>query len=161
MSAPVSFLFGRNAHHVARLNDVDSNVGVSPLDSQGATEMTNSGLGSVVGSLGLRDIDNSTTHAANEDDATGSLALHEVTGDSSGEEVSAVDVDSPELSDAVDGVLDGVKVLCEAGRGDKVVNLSVGANHIRKNGFDRMLVAHYALLAAVFGLYVSSASPSQ
>jgi hypothetical protein len=77
--------------------------------------MTDSGLGSVVGSLGLRHVDNGATHTSDEDDATRSLALHKVTSDSGSEEVGAVDVDTPELSHTVDGVLDGVEVLGEAG----------------------------------------------
>lgn len=77
--------------------------------------MTNSGLGSVVGSLGLGYVDDGTTHTADEDDATRSLALHKVTSDSSSEEVGAIDVDTPELPHTVDGVLDGVKVLGKAG----------------------------------------------
>jgi hypothetical protein len=104
-----------DTHHVTGLDDVDSDVGVSPLDSQRAAEMTDSSLGSVVGSLGLRHVDDSATHASNEDNATRSLALHKVTSDSGSEEVGAVDVDTPELSHTVDGVLDGVEVLGEAG----------------------------------------------
>ena len=103
-----------NTHHVTRLDDVDSDVGVSPLDGERAAEVTDSGLGSVVGSLRLRNVDNGTTHTSDEDNATGSLALHEVTSDSSSEEVGAVDVDTPELSHTVNGVFDGVEVLGEA-----------------------------------------------
>jgi hypothetical protein len=77
--------------------------------------MADSGLGSVVGSLGLGYVDDGATHTSDEDDATGSLALHKVTSDSSSEEVGTVDVDTPELSHTIDGVLDGVKVLGEAG----------------------------------------------
>jgi len=103
-----------DAHHVTGLDNVDSDIGVSPLDGQRAAEMAHSGLGSVVGSLGLRNVDNGTTHTADEDDTTRSLALHEVTSNSSSEEVGAVDVDTPELSYTVNGVLDGVEVLGEA-----------------------------------------------
>lgn len=77
--------------------------------------MTNSGLGSIVGSLRLRYVDDSATHTPNEDDATRSLALHKVTSDSSSEEVGAVDVDTPELPHTVNGVLNGVEVLGKAG----------------------------------------------
>ena len=46
-------------------------------------------------------------------------------GDSGSEEVGAVDVDIPELAHAVDGVVDGLEVLGEAGAGDQVVDLAV------------------------------------
>lgn len=107
-------MFWCGTHHVTRLDDVDSDVGMSPLDSQRAAEVTDSGLGSVVGSLRLRNVDDGTAHTSDENDATRSLALHKVTSDSSSEQVGAVDVDTPELSHTVNGILDGVEVLGEA-----------------------------------------------
>ena len=51
-------------------------------------------------------------------------------GDGRGEEVGAVDVDSPETSDAVDGVLDGRKILHDAGRRHEAVDLAVCGQYL-------------------------------
>lgn len=89
----VENLLGQSRQHVARLNDVDSDVRVGPFDCEGAAEVADCGFGGVVGGLGLRDVDDCAGHAADEDDAAGALALHEVACDSGGEEVGSVDVD--------------------------------------------------------------------
>lgn len=64
--------------------------------------------------LGLGDIDNGTAHAADEDHAALTLTSHQVTRDSSREQVGAVHVDSEELAHAVEGVISGLEVLGEA-----------------------------------------------
>lgn len=66
---------------------------MSPFDGQRAAQMADSGLGCVVWGLWLRDVDDRSTHAANEDHAAWALSLHQVSGNASGEEVSSVDVD--------------------------------------------------------------------
>lgn len=105
--------------------------------------MANSGLGSVVGSLRLGNVDDGTAHTSNEDDTTRSLALHEVTSNTSGEEIGAVNIDTPELSHTVDRILDGVEVLSEAGRCDQVVDLAVLADYIGEDALNRVLIAHW------------------
>ena len=75
--------------------------------------------------LRLGHVDNGARHAADEDHAAGALSRHQVAGDRGGEEVGAVDIDSPELAHTIDGVVDGLEVLGEAGRGDQVVDLAV------------------------------------
>lgn len=77
--------------------------------------MPDTGLGGVVRSLGLGNVDDGAGHGADHNHAAGGLTLHEVTGDGGGEEVGAVDVDSPQLAHAVDRVVDGLEVLGETG----------------------------------------------
>ena len=75
--------------------------------------------------LRLGDVDDGARHATDQDHAAGGIAAHKVLGDASSEEVSAVNVDVPELAHAVDRVVDGLEVLGEAGAGDQVVDLAV------------------------------------
>lgn len=78
--------------------------------------MAHGSLCCIVGSLRLRDVDNGARHASDEYHAAGCLALHEVLCDGDREQVCAIDVDAPELPHSVDRVVDGLEVLCEAGR---------------------------------------------
>jgi hypothetical protein len=55
-------------------------------------------------------------------------------------QIGAVDVDAPQLAHAVDRVGDGLKVLGEAGRGDKVVDLAVRLDDLGDAGLDRCRV---------------------
>lgn len=75
--------------------------------------------------LRLRNIDNSTAHAANKDHATLGLTLHQVAGDRGSKQVGAVHIDREQLAHALNGVVSGLEVLAEAGAGDEVVNLAV------------------------------------
>lgn len=59
--------------------------------------MSDSSLGCVVWSLGLRDVDDGARHTANADNTSRRVAAHEVLGSLDTEEVGAVDVDSPKL----------------------------------------------------------------
>lgn len=99
----------------------------------------------------LGNVDNGAGHAANHDDAAGSAALHQVTGDTGSEEVGAVDVDAPELAQAVDGVVDGLEVLGKAGRGDEVVDLAVGLDNLSDTGVDGLLVADVCVVSGDLG----------
>lgn len=51
-------------------------------------------------------------------------------GDSHGEEISAVHVDTPKLAHPVNWIVNGVKVFCESGRGYKTINLLVGVENL-------------------------------
>lgn len=153
-----------------------------PLDSQRGGQVADTSLGGIVGTvellafqfllwvfcflkgnlrLGLRDVDNGARHAANHDHAAVALALHEVAGDRGGKQVCAVDVDGPQLAHAVDGVVDGLEVLGEAGRGDEVVDLAVGGEDLGDATVDRVGVGDVGVVgrhlrdAGVFvsGLY--------
>lgn len=126
----VEDLLRQGGEHVAGGEAVDADTGVRPLDGERGGEVADTGLGGVVGGLGLGHVDDGTGHAADQDHAAVALALHEVAGDGRGEEVGTVDVDGPELAQAVDGVVDGLEVLGEAGRGDEVVDLAVGGDHL-------------------------------
>lgn len=75
--------------------------------------------------LRLRNIDNSTAHAANKHHAALGLALHQVAGDRGSKQVGAVHIDREQLTHALNGVVSGLEVLAEAGAGDEVVNLAV------------------------------------
>ena len=68
-----------------------------------------------------------------------------------GEEVSAVNIDAPELLHAIWWVCDGIKILGEAGRCDKVVNLAVVFDDIGNNLLDRDMVGHVTVVGRDFG----------
>ena len=112
--------------------------------------MTDSSLGGVVGCLGLRDVDDGAAHGADKGHGTGTLALHQVAGNTSCEQVGAVDVDAPKLLDTVEWVRDGVKVLGEAGRGYEVVNLSVPGNDLVDGVGHGIRVAHCSRSAKAY-----------
>lgn len=139
----VQDVLGEGGKHVTGLNAVDTDTGVGPLNSKGTAEVTDCGLGCVVGSLRLRDVDNGTRHAADEDHASRALALHQVTGDTSGEEVGAINVDTPQLLDTLVRVGDCVKVLGEACGGDEVVNLAVLGNDLLDDSADTIGVGNW------------------
>lgn len=128
----------QRGQHVAGADAVDADVGVSPLNSHRRRQMPHSSLRSVVRSLGLRDVDNGAGHRADHHDAAGRLTFHQVLGHASREEVGAVDVDAPELLDAIERILNRVEVLGEASRGHQVVDLAVLANDLGKDIRDRV-----------------------
>ena len=101
--------------------------------------------------LGLRNVNDGTAHATNEDHAALGLALHQVPSDGGGEQVSAVDVDGPEFAHAVDGVVGGLEVLGESGRGDEVVDLAVLLDHAGDAVLDRPLVGDVAAMGGHLG----------
>lgn len=75
--------------------------------------------------MGLGYVHNGAGHASDEDHATVGLARHQMLSDGDGEEVCAVYVDAPQLTHAINRVVDSIIVLGEAGTGDEVVDLSV------------------------------------
>lgn len=101
--------------------------------------------------MGLGNIDNGTTHAANEDHAAGGLAFHQVLGDGDGKEVSAIDIDAPQLAQAVDGVIDGIVVLGETGTGDQVVDLAVLRDDAVDAGLDTIRVRNVSVVSRDLG----------
>jgi len=98
--------------------------------------MSDGSLCGVVWCLRLRHVDDGARHATDHYYAAGALALHEVLGDADREQVGAVHVNTPELLDAVVGVVDGVEVLGEASRCDEVVDLAVLADDIGNRSID-------------------------
>jgi hypothetical protein len=82
-------------------------------------------LRGVVRSLGLGNINDGAGHGADHDYATGRLALDQVLGDIDSEEVCAIHIDAPQLLHTIEGVVYGLEVLCEARRGDQVIDLAV------------------------------------
>lgn len=87
--------------------------------------MTDGCFGRIVRSLRLRNIDNCTRHATNHDNAARSLALHQVFRDGSGEKVGAIHVHTPKLLHSFEGVADGVEVLSESRRCNKLIDFAV------------------------------------
>jgi hypothetical protein len=111
--------------HVSRRDAVDPNARARPLNRQAGRQMADRSLRRVVWGLRLGNIDDSTRHATNHDNAPGRLPLHEVLGHSYSIQVGTVDVDPPEFLYAVMRVGDGVVVLGEASGRDEVVDLAV------------------------------------
>lgn len=98
---------------------------MGPLHGQACAEMPDCSLGRIIGCLWLWNVDNRATHAANHDHATRNFALHKMFRNTNSEEVGAINIDTPELLDTIVRVRDGVKILSEASRGNKVVDLAM------------------------------------
>jgi len=133
-------LYSQGSKHVTRRDGVDTDSSVCPLDGQTGAEMTDRSLGRVVWSLWLRHVDNGTRHTANHDHAALGLPLHEMLGHADGEKVGAVNIDAPQLLDAVVWVADCVKVLGEASRSDEVIDLAVIADDLLDDLVDRFRI---------------------
>lgn len=151
----------QGSQHIAGTDAVDADIVAGPLDGERGSKMAHGSLGSVVRRLGLGHVDNGAGHAADHDNAAGSLALHQVLGDAGGEEVCAVDVDTPELLHAVERVRDGVEVLREAGRGDEIVDFAVLGKHFRDGGVDGVGARNVGIVCGHIGHSASLAIHAQ
>lgn len=87
--------------------------------------------------LRLGNVDNGARHAANQDHASGCLALHEMARDRGSKQVSAVDIDSPQFAQAINRIVDGLVILSEAGRCNEVVNLAMLFDDFGDTSVDR------------------------
>lgn len=65
----VKNLASQSREHVTRADTVNSDVMGGPFNSEGRSQVSHSGLGGVVWSLGLGNVNNGTRHAANHDNA--------------------------------------------------------------------------------------------
>lgn len=124
---------------------------LGPLNSQTGSEVPHSGLCCIVWGLRLRDVHNGAGHAANHDDATRCLALHEVFGNGDRVKVSAIHVDTPQLLDAVMGVGYRIIVFGEPGRGDKIVDLAMSLNNLSERLVYRVRTRDVAVMSGDFG----------
>lgn len=70
--------------------------------------------------------------------------------DTDGEEICSVDVDAPELADAVDGVVDGLEVLGEAGGCDEVVDFAVRGDDFGDDGVDGFFGGYVGVVGCYF-----------
>lgn len=68
-----------------------------------------------------------------------------------GEEVSAVNIDTPEFLHAIWWVCDGIEVLGEAGGCNKVVNFAVVFDNIGNDLLDRDVVGHVTVVGRDLG----------
>ena len=107
-----------------------------PFYRQARGQLAHRRLGGVVGRLRLRHVHDSPTHGSHHDHAALRLAPDEMAADGRGPQVRAVDVDAPQLPHAVRGVLDGVEVLGEPGRGDQMVYPAVLAQNLVQGRVD-------------------------
>ena len=98
---------------------------MSPFYRQATSQVPYSSLRGVVRRLRLRYVYDGSRHRSDQDHTTLGFSLHQVAGHSYRKEVSAINIDSPKLLEAVIGVFDSVKILGEAGGSDEVVNLAV------------------------------------
>ena len=124
---------------------------MSPLDCQTRCEMAHGRFGGIVRCLWLRNVDNGARHAADEDNATRRVPLHQMLRNSHGVEVGPVHVDSPKLLDAVVGVRDGIVVLGESGRCHQVVDSAMLFQDVRKRLVDRRRARDIAEMGCDFG----------
>lgn len=74
-----------------------------------------------------------------------------MTGDAGCEQVGTIDVDSPELAHAVDGVVNGLEVLGEARGSDEGVDLAVLLNDLCDAGVDGFGVGNIGVVSGDLG----------
>lgn len=101
--------------------------------------------------LGLGYVDNRAAHAADEYHTALGTTVHQVTGNGSGEEVGAVEVDSEQLAHTLDGVVDGLEVLGEPSRGHKVVNFAVLGEDFSQTGVDAVEIRDVGVVSRDLG----------
>lgn len=95
-------------------------------------------------------VDYSTRHASNHDNATRGLPFNQVTGNASGKKIGTINVDSPAFLDTVMRVVDGIKILCEAGRGDKAVDAAMLSQDVINCLVDRVGAADISVVGSYF-----------
>ena len=71
-----------------------------------------------------------------------------------GPEVSAIDVDAPELVQTVGWIIHGVKILSETSRGDEVIDFAVICQNLGQAGIDRFGVGNIREMGSDFGMAV-------
>ena len=103
---------------------------MSPFHRQTSRQVPDRSFGSIIRSLRLWHIYNASTHTPNHDNAPSRLSLHKMSSNTSGEEVGAVDIDTPELLHAVMRVRDGIKVFGKARAGNEAINLAMGTDDL-------------------------------
>ena len=140
----------QSREHVARRDAVDANAVLRPLDSQAGSQVPDSSLCCIVWGLRLGHVDDGTRHAANHDHAAWGLALHEVLGDSNCVQIGAVDIDAPELLNAVVRVRDCIVVLGESSRGDEIVHLAMSFEDFCERLVDRVRARDIAIVRGDF-----------
>jgi hypothetical protein len=141
----------QSCQHVSRRDAVDADAGMSPLDGQTRCQMSYGGFGGVVRCLWLRHVDDGARHAADEDNAARRVPLHQMLRDSHGVEVGSINVDPPELLDAVVGVRDGIVVFGEPGRCHQVVDFSMLFDNLGERLADRRRTRDIAEMGCDFG----------
>lgn len=143
----VENLLGQRGQHVTGADAVDPDVGACPFNSERSGQVSYSSLGGIVRSLRLGNIDNSTGHTTDHDNAARSLALHQMFRNASCKEVCSIHVDAPELLDTVVRVGDGVKIFGETSGSDQVVNLAVLLDDIGEDIVHRIGVGHVGVVS--------------
>lgn len=126
----------QSRQHIARGDDIDPYVSMSPLDCQARSQMPDSSFRGIVRGLGLRNIDNGTRHGSNHHHTAFDLPLHKVFCALNRPIVSAIDVNTPELVDSIWWVSNGIEILSEASRGNQMINFAVVLNDLSQRAFD-------------------------
>ena len=142
----------QRSQHVSRRNAIDTNARMGPLHGQRACQMSNSSLGSIVRCLWLRYVHNSTGHAPNHNHRPLRLSLKEMFSVFASPEVGTINVDTPELIQAVRRIGNGVKILREASRSNKMVDLAMFDKDLGQAGFDGLWVRDIGEVGSDFGL---------
>lgn len=94
----------------------------------------------------LRNIDNGARHASYEDHTSRALSFHEVAGHGCSKQICTVDVYAPEFAQAINWIVDSFKIFGESGRGDEVVNLTVGLDDLRNTRLDRVWIGNIGIV---------------
>jgi len=104
--------------HIARRDDIDSNVCVRPLHRKRARQMPHGRLGRIVRCLRLGHVDNMSRHGPDHHHTAPNLPFHQMLSEAGGPVVGAIEIDAHELVDPIGGVGNGIKVFGEACTGD-------------------------------------------
>lgn len=72
-------------------------------------------------------------------------------GHSRRKEIGAVDVDAPQFANPVNGVGDGIKVLCETSRGDEMIDAAMLLDNLGERGVDRVGVRDIGIVRSDLG----------
>lgn len=72
-------------------------------------------------------------------------------GDGGGEQEGAVDVDGEQLAETVDGVVDGLEILSETGRGDQTVDFTLLSKDLFNTGLDALRVRDVGVVGSDLG----------
>ena len=145
----------QGSQHVTWANHVHSHARMCPFNRQATSQMSHSSLCRVVWCLRLRNVDNGTRHASNHDHGPLGLSIHQVLGGLTCPEVCPIDIHTPELAHPIGRVCNGIKVLGEASRGDKMVDFAMIAENLLEARFYRLRIGYITEVGSHFRMAIA------
>ena len=121
-----------------------------PFNCQATCQMPYGGLGRIIRRLRLRYIDNGSGHGSNHNHTATCFSFHQMAGHSYRKQIGAIDIDPPKLFDAIEWVLNGVKVLCKAGRSHQMIDFAVILDDFGDCLIDRVRIGDVGIVERYF-----------